>query len=229
MSQTDYVRLSLELHLFFDRIMKEHSFFLEAAFTGKNHNLKEVANNFQKKFSTILENAINLANGNISSEFIAPGEIVTKNTLDAEIKTSNLSGITINTVLTNKELNLNSGNISINEQLVNNIHNLNRQTLPIVQNLINFKNEILNQVLSCQIYTTNYPQLITHIINEAKMYLNLLTKVEQREPFTETYIYEQELFWNNIMKEHAEFIRGLLDTTEKELILIADKYAIDYE
>lgn len=31
------------------------------------------------------------------------------------------------------------------------------------------------------------------------------------------------------MKEHAEFIRGLLDTTEKELILIADKYAIDYE
>lgn len=61
------------------------------------------------------------------------------------------------------------------------------------------------------------------------MYLNLLTKVEQREPFTETYIYEQELFWNNIMKEHAEFIRGLLDTTEKELILIADKYAIDYE
>ena len=36
MNQTDYVRLSLELHLFFDRIMKEHSFFLETAFTDKN-------------------------------------------------------------------------------------------------------------------------------------------------------------------------------------------------
>lgn len=31
MNQSEYVRLSLELHLFFDRIMKEHSFFLEAA------------------------------------------------------------------------------------------------------------------------------------------------------------------------------------------------------
>ncbi len=35
MNQTDYVRLSLELHLFFDRIMKEHSFFLENCFYGK--------------------------------------------------------------------------------------------------------------------------------------------------------------------------------------------------
>ncbi len=66
-------------------------------------------------------------------------------------------------------------------------------------------------------------------MNEAKMYYNLLTKVENREPFTENYIYEQELFWNNIMKEHAEFIRGLLDPSEKKLIYTADKYASEYE
>ena len=31
------------------------------------------------------------------------------------------------------------------------------------------------------------------------------------------------------MKEHAEFIRGLLDPTEKELIIEANKYAKEYE
>ena len=31
------------------------------------------------------------------------------------------------------------------------------------------------------------------------------------------------------MKEHAEFIRGLLDPSEKKLILTADKYANEYE
>lgn len=66
-------------------------------------------------------------------------------------------------------------------------------------------------------------------MNEAKMYFTLLNKVENREPFPENYIYEQELFWNNIMKEHAEFIRGLLDPTEKQLILTADQYANEYE
>lgn len=229
MNRNDYVRLSLELHLFFDRIMKEHSFFLEAAFLESDQNLKRVANDFQKTFSDILENVIHLANGNVSREFLSSNEIVTNNTLKAETQTSNLSGISINTNITERELNLQSGIINVNDQMLNSISNINKRTLPIIQNLIQFKNDILNRVLSCKMYTTNYPLLITHIMNEAKMYYTLLSKVEKRESFTENYIYEQELFWNNIMKEHAEFIRGLLDPTEKELILTADQYAEEYE
>lgn len=229
MNRQDYVRLSLELHLFFDRIMKEHSFFLGAAFTEKDESLKRVSYDFQQAFSDILENIITLANGNVSSEFLSSNEIVTNNTLEAENQTSSLSGIPINTNITEQELKLQSGNVNANDQLINSISSINKRTLSVVQNLIQFKNDILNNVLSCKMYTTNYPLLIQHILNEAKMYHSLLSKVENREPFTENYIYEQELFWNNIMKEHAEFIRGLLDPTEKELILTADKYADEYE
>ena len=39
---------------------------------------------------------------------------------------------------------------------------------------------------------------------------------------------ETELFWNQIMMEHALFIRGLLDPTECELVETADTYAGDY-
>lgn len=229
MNYNDYVRLSLELNLFFARIMKEHSFFLEVAFTPKNNDLKVVADNFRKSFSNVLEKVITLANGNVSREFLAANEIVTPNTLKAETQTSNLSGVDLNTNITMREHALQSGPTNVNEQLVNSISMINRQVLPLIQNLIRFKTNILNQVLSCKMYTTNYPLLIQHIMNEAKMYHDLLTKVENREPFTENYIYEQELFWNNIMKEHAQFIRGLLDPTENELILTADQYAKNYE
>ena len=228
MNNNEYIRLSLELHLFFDRIMKEHSLFIEAAFMEKDKELKSVAKDFQNTFSDYLGEAIRLSNGNISNDFLSSGEIVTKNTLEAENKTSMLSGASINTNLTINELNLRSGNINATQELLNSIYNLNRQTLPAIQNLIYFKNDILNKVLSCEMYTTNYPLLIEHILNEAKMYYELLSRVEQRQPFTQNYIYEQELFWNNIMKEHAEFIRGLLDPTEEELILTADKYANEY-
>ena len=61
------------------------------------------------------------------------------------------------------------------------------------------------------------------------MYYNLLSKVENKESFSNNFIYEQELFWNNIMKEHAEFIRGLLDPSEKDLIITAGKYVTEYE
>ncbi len=41
-------------------------------------------------------------------------------------------------------------------------------------------------------------------------------------------IRETELFWNQIMMEHALFIRGLLDPTECELLETADMFAGDY-
>ena len=229
MKQNDYVRLSLELHLFFDRIMKEHSFFLETAFMEKNNDYKRIANNFKNNFSNILSQIVNLANNNVSEGFLKANEMITANTLESEIKTSDLSGVEIDTNITRKQERLKSGRININQELINSISSINRKTLPLIQNLIDFKNDILNNVLSCKMYTTNYPLLITHIMNEAKMYYKLLNEIENREPFDQNYIYEQELFWNNIMKEHAEFIRDLLDPTEKELILTADKYAVEYE
>ena len=229
MNQNEYIRLSLELHLFFDRIMKEHSFFLEAGFMEKDRTLKQTANGFQRQFSLLLEEVTTLANGNVSNDFLQSEEIVTKNTLEAETKSSRLSGININTNITTRELALRSGRINANMQLLNRISDINRRTLPAIQNLIRFKENILKSVLSCELYTTNYPLLISHITNEARMYYKLLSKVERREPFTNDYINEQELFWNDIMKEHAQFIRGLLDPSEEELIKTANRFSVEYQ
>lgn len=229
MNNKDYIESSLELHLFFDRIMKEHSFFIEVAFTEKNDNLKKVANNFQMAFSNILNRIINLANGNMNTNTLMANDIVTNNTLNAERKTSELSGVNINQDLTIKEMNLKPGNIVVSEILLNNIHTINRETLSLIKQLIQFKTDILNQVLNCKMFTTNYPLLIQHITNEARMYHDLLSKIENREQITNEYLYKQELFWNNIMKEHAEFIRGLLDPTEKNLIVTANDFADKYE
>lgn len=68
--------------------MKEHSFFLEASFTDKNKEFKNIAHEFQNEFSKILENIVNLANNNLSQDFLQANELVTKNTLEAESKSS---------------------------------------------------------------------------------------------------------------------------------------------
>lgn len=228
MNEQDYIKNSLELHLFFDRIMKEHSLFLNLSFTEKNNDMKEIAQNFQQKFSQILSMAIYLSNGNLSKNFLNSEEIVTKNTLQAETMTASFTGIPIETDITQKELHLTSGLIN-NEQLKDEIKILNRQTLPIIQNLIRFKNEVLSNVLNCYMYTTNYPLLLKHIINEAKMYYDLLNKLEFNKNFSNQEFYQQEIFWNKIMQEHAEFIRGLLDPSESELIHTANQFANEYQ
>lgn len=229
MNYNDYISLSLQTHLFFDRIMKEHSLFLELSLPDKNSDLKQTAKKFQNDFESILERVIDLSNGNISNHVLESGEIVTKNTLDAEDMTNHFFGDKINTNVTKKELRLQGGNVNVDRRIIGEINDINKQTLPLIQNLIHFKSDILNQVLSCQIYTSNYPSLINHIIKEAKMYYDILTRIDQGQMLDKNYLYNQEMFWNDIMKEHAEFIRGLLDPSEKDLILTADKFAEEYQ
>ena len=40
MDENNYLSLSLELHLFFDRIMKEHAIFIEASLPDKDKKIK---------------------------------------------------------------------------------------------------------------------------------------------------------------------------------------------
>ncbi len=228
MDENNYLSLSLELHLFFDRIMKEHAIFIEASLPDKDKKIKRIANNFQMAFSNVLSKAINLANDNVSESFLTSNEMITKNTLVAEEKTTNLTGIKIQTDLTVKEqaIKARNQNSSVN---IREVQSLNSQTIPILNNYISFQNQLLNEVLNCKIFTTNYPTMIKHLIEEAKMYYEMLETVQRRQFISPQYLYQQELFWDDIMKEHAEFIRGLLDPSESNLISTANKFVNEYQ
>lgn len=74
----------------------------------------------------------------------------------------------------------------------------------------------------------DYPLLIEHITREAKLYRGVCTPAgEERESGSQA-MGQLEQFWNQIMMEHALFIRGLLDPTENELIETAGSFADDY-
>ena len=108
-SNEEYVILSLELHLFFARIMKEHALFLEAGFTPKNANLAREADRFKTTFENLLLRAVDLSNGIVRPMVLNSGEVVTDFTLDTEQKTQNFTGIPINQTITIRESRLNSG------------------------------------------------------------------------------------------------------------------------
>ena len=100
--------------------------------------------------------------------------------------------------------------------------------LQLLNGLIMFKKQILREVTSCRLYTVNYPLLIEHIIREAELYRQIITMLEEGNCISQENIAETEMLWNQIMMEHALFIRGLLDPTECELIETADTFAGDY-
>lgn len=230
MKDQRYVILSLELHLFFARIMKEHSFFLEAGFTPKDSNLANKAEHFKNEFEKLLSDAVDASNGIIRSNVLNSGEIVTEFTLETEKQTQNFTGIRLDTNITRRELELCSGrNPKVCSKLVRCVCRLNEDAQRLLRGLINFKQRLLDDVLSCKIFTVNYPLLLEHIIREAKLYLSLVNDLEDGIDIDCNDIRKTELFWDQIMMEHAQFIRGLLDPTEEELIDTADEFAHEFK
>lgn len=80
----NYVVESLELHLFFGRIMKEHALFLKAAFTPVNASFSKQAEIYKNEFEKLLGETVTLSNGVVSSKVLNSGEIVTEYTALAE-------------------------------------------------------------------------------------------------------------------------------------------------
>ncbi|MGI6668859.1 MAG: DUF2935 domain-containing protein [Acetivibrionales bacterium] len=231
LSSMDFVRRSIDLHLFFGRIMKEHSFFLEAGFTPRDTNFVQQADAFRMAFDGLLGETVSLANGIASPVVLQSGEVITPYTLNAEMATSFLTGVRIPTELTQAEAGLSGGGmIAVSPMLEQRVFMLNQKAMGLVAGLINFKTTILSNVLTCKMFTFNYPLLIDHILREAKLYLQTIRRIQNREDFNiEKEAYEQETFWNRIMAEHAKFIRGLLDPTENELISKANDFGNEFD
>jgi hypothetical protein len=129
-SNEDFVRQSLDLHLFFLRIMKEHSFFLEAGFTPVNADLARQADAFKTQFEALLKEVVTIANGFISPDVASSGEIVTDFTLNAERATQFFTGIRLDTSITMAELALTKGVQQSNTQaLVQRVADLNQMAI----------------------------------------------------------------------------------------------------
>ena len=229
----DYVVDSLELHLFFARIMKEHSLFLKAGFTPPGAAFARESEMFLRRFEAILSRAVSLSNNIVRRCVLDSGEVFTRFTDRAECQTQRLTGIAIDRQLTARAMCLQGSDcgaeLCISPSLAAQVRRLNRDALAQVEGLISLKERILKQVSSCCLFTVNYPLLIEHILREAKLYRARLRELEGMKDCGCPEGCGDEEFWNRIMMEHALFIRGLLDPCEETLIASANGFAGDYK
>ena len=162
MTTQEYVIDSLQLHLYFGRIMKEHALFLEAGFTPQNANYARTADRFKVEFEKLLQNAINLSNGIVSSTVLRSGELFTEYTMGAERQTQSFTGIMINQSLTAQTMRLRGGmNPNITPDLARTVRELNAGAIELLDGLIEFKTEnlITSSHAAC---SHSIPPLIAH-------------------------------------------------------------------
>ena len=201
-----------------------------SGFLPPNTDLAAEAERFLRGFEALLSRAAALGDCVVRRRVLVSGELVTEFTDLAECQTQKLTGIAIDRQLTARLAALKSGDEArIPRSLVGQVRQLNRDGLRLVGGLIAFKERLLHSVHSCCLFTANYPLLLEHILREARLYRSHLLRLEGRGGRCRQELCDSELFWNQIMMEHALFIRGLLDPGEDALIETADGFAEDYK
>lgn len=232
-NRQDYVTSSLELHLFFARIMKEHSLFLKAGFASCNANEAREAEGFLRHFEKLLSDAVMLSNRIVCCRVLKSGEVFTPFTDCAEKQTQRLTGIFINRGLTARTMQLQGRDPHeepcVTQELHDRVQQLNQNALSMVNRLIAFKEQILHKVENGCLFTGNYPMMLEHILREARLYRAHLLRLEGKDDFESKELRDSECFWNRIMMEHALFIRGLLDPSEEELIATSNDFAGEFK
>lgn len=232
LTEKEYIRHSIETNLFFLRIMKEHLIFASCALMPKDAGMINSFIQANEKFEKLLLETVSLAKGIISTNNMAAGDIVTEYTLNAEMVTKQLTGLPINTNITLMEARLiNDMEIASNVARAQTINSLNQRIINLLKPSIQTQKTMLENVIACKLFTAIYPLMLDHVIREAEHYLGHLERLQKRESMVDqpSKVAEHEEFWNDIMGEHAEFIRGLLDPTEEELIRSANGFANEFD
>jgi len=230
LSDQEFITMSIDLNLFFLRIMKEHSLFLQLGFTPKDSALGEEAAGFRAAFENLLAQATELAHGSVSQAAVESQQITTPYTVEAENVTSFYTGVPINTSLTQQQNMLRPYSRPVRAGLAREVELLDRRAYQLTGALAEFKERLLTNVRACRMFTMNYPLLIEHILREARFFMNMLVALVNREnPMTAEGLINQEAFWNRIMAEHSKFIAGLLNPSEETLIETARNFGKQFD
>ena len=228
MSKEDYIQCSLQYSLFWIRILKEHAIFIEATMPPPGKEYAQQADSYKQQYDQLMEMAINLSNGAIPLSVLESGQFYTKYTEEAERLAQQSTGIKINSDLTRLayEISPCRPRFTATSQKESDVSNLNQNLLNLTASFVKFQANLLNQRVSCSLFTMMYTADILHILMEAKRYLEILKKLQNRD---DSLISDYKTFWSQNMADHAKVMRGQFDPTETSYFNTANHFSNTFD
>ena len=230
MNREEFIQNSIELNLFWARIMKEHCIFIEGGLLYKDMHMMQGFDRYKVQFEMLLYETVEIA-GNLPAGAAGAGFFLTEYTQEAESRTQSLTGISINQKITLAEKNalekprpMPIGKLPVIYDIVRSI---NSKAEHLARGLIELQNKVLDEVSEGKMFTYNYPAAYMHMNDEARKYIDGLEALSMNENIYAGPCAVQR-FWDTNMRQHAASIRGLLDPTEAAMFARADNFVKDY-
>lgn len=218
LSDLELIQYSLELDLYLTRIMMEHTIFITTCLPSKEEEYIKIFQNETKTYQTILKGLLLFSNGKITDKFINSNQLITNYTITLEEYTLKYFNVMIDPSITIISKHLTSGIPEITKENLEIINDFNNKIFN--QLLISLKqlNEIDIALKKGDIFLTIYPLAIDHMINETNILKKALQRLLNKEGIDPTYVYNNDYYYTDIMKEHGLLIRSLTNPINQKRI-----------
>ncbi|MGE5456570.1 MAG: DUF2935 domain-containing protein [Ignavibacteriales bacterium] len=226
-----FISKSIDLHLFFMRIIEEHLIFIQSSIPAKNTAIKQEAETLRQELLKLFSFIMSISSGHISQNVINSGELITKYTHEAEELSEYYTGLEIDSNYTINEKKLLASENSTYEQIPNEqMINLNNHVIDIIKKVTDFQKKFFDAIQKCEIFTSMFSDRLDHIIDESNHYIVEIEKLQSMN-LTPTLnsLNEEMIFWNENLSDHGIFTALRLDPTEKELAKISMDFADNFE
>jgi len=186
------------------------------------------ADTYKQQYDQLLEVAIKLSNGVIPLSVLESGQFYTQYTEEAERLAQLNTGITINSQLTRMAYDIVpcTADYTATNKNEQDVFMLNQNLLNLTTSFVQFQADLLNKRVSCGLFTMMYTADILHILMEAKRYLEILKRLQNRD---DSFLSDYKSFWSHNMADHAKVMRGQLDPTETSYFNAANQFANTFD
>jgi hypothetical protein len=230
MNREEFIGASIELNLFWTRILKEHCIFLEAGLPCKDIRYIQGLDRLKVQFELLLYETLEYA-GALPAHAHKNGAFITEYTESAENKTMDLTGVSVNVRLTDLERKMLTDPrplpVGRLPEVFSAVRRLNDKASSAALRLLEMQSALLDEILKGTLFSANYPAVYTHMNEETEEYVRNLRRLSANEAVNAVPRAFEE-FWNRNMEEHAATVRGLLDPSERAMFGKADAFAKEY-
>lgn len=218
LSEVNFVQESIAINLYYLRTLREFCLNIQTSLVPFEKGYISKAENIALSCERLGNDITSFASGMVSKEALDYQIYVTQYTLECEKLTEKLFDVDIDTGITEKELQLKSGEPkTVSQEMIDSMKRINAEAFSLADEFSKLCTEIVNKMEINELFSYSYKALTRFMIYETELFKSGLERLIQQFQIDPSSAANYEFYFNNSMRSIAIFIEKLVDPINEDI------------
>ena len=221
----EYAYESLANHIYFANSIRSFCTTIGLTFFKNNQTYIDKAISLGYQATDIINQTILLMDKELANDVLESDVYITPYTKKLDLLTQKLFDISL-LIQIDKDIELlkNREVIMYNDDVITKISELNNESLKLINDFKDFCSDIKTKIDNNELFSYSYPDFFNYMYDEISVYGRDIERINSKKDYTKFYLNEYMYYFNELLRESALYIRGLLDTKYQDTFDMASYF-----